>query len=58
MIYESDEFIGIVDLIKSKALYYKGEFGENVIEKNIPDNFKKDAVKYRDNLIEKRIRKD
>ncbi len=52
-IYEEDEFTGIVDLIKEKAIYNEGEFGEKVIEKDIPDNMKADAAKYKDNLIEK-----
>lgn len=52
-IYENDEFTGVVDLIGNKALYYEGEFGEKVIEKEIPENLRQDAVRYRDRLVDR-----
>jgi len=52
-IVENDEFLGIIDLIHLKALYYEGEFGENVIKKEIPQNFQEISLKHRDYLMEK-----
>ncbi|HRT67281.1 MAG TPA: GTP-binding protein, partial [Bacteroidota bacterium] len=33
-----DNFKGVVDLIKMKAIYYEGDNGENVIEQEIPNH--------------------
>jgi elongation factor G len=52
-IYDSDEFAGIIDLIKNKAAYFEGESGEKIVYKDIPEDYKASASKYRDNLIEK-----
>ena len=52
-LYENDEFVGVIDLIHNKALYYEGNFGEEVIKKDIPQEHQKLFSKYRDNLIEK-----
>jgi elongation factor G len=48
-----DNFEGIVDLIKMKAYYFEGEMGNNVIEKEIPENLRADAEKLRIEMIEK-----
>ena len=52
-IYDSDEFVGVIDLIKNKAAYFEGEAGEKVVYKEIPENYKDSASEYKDNLIEK-----
>jgi len=52
-IYEDNEFKGIVDVIRNKAIYFEGEWGEKIIEKSIPEDTKPVSSKYRDKLIEK-----
>ena len=46
-------FEGIIDLFRSKAIYFEGEHGEKMAEKEIPDQMKAQAEKWRHNLIEK-----
>ena len=50
---KESNFEGVIDLLKMKALYFEGDFGQNVIEKEIPDNLKEEAEKARDKLVEK-----
>ncbi|HLO39531.1 MAG TPA: elongation factor G [Phycisphaerales bacterium] len=47
------EFQGIIDLIRMKAIYFKGEKGETVIEKDVGDDWKDVAEKWRHEMIEK-----
>ncbi|MDX9819719.1 MAG: elongation factor G [Desulfococcus multivorans] len=47
-----DKFEGIVDLISMKALYYEGDGGDDVVEKEIPANLKAEAEKRREELID------
>ncbi len=49
---------GVIDLLKMKAFYFEGAMGENVIEKDIPENLKADAEKYHAELIEKIVEQD
>ena len=49
---------GVIDLLKMKAYYFEGDMGSDVIEKDIPDNLKADAEKYRRELIEKIVEND
>lgn len=42
---------GIVDLVKMKAFYFEGDNGENIIEKDIPDDLIEQANEYRKILI-------
>ena len=51
-------FEGVVDLIRMKAFSFEGEHGENVVEKEIPDNLKDEAEKARHTLIEKVAEQD
>ncbi len=44
---------GVVDLFTMKALYFEGEKGEKVVEKEIPAEFREDAEKYRKKMVEK-----
>ena len=47
-----DEFEGIVDLIRMKAVYNVGSSGEELVEKEIPDKVKELAQERRGMLIE------
>lgn len=47
-----DQFEGVIDLIKQKALYWTDENGETVVEKEIPEDNKADAAEYRTKLME------
>ena len=49
---------GVVDLLKMKAYYFEGNMGSEVIEKEIPENLKADAEKYRRELIERIVEND
>ena len=49
---------GVIDLLKMKAYYFEGDMGNKVIEKEIPENMKADAEKYRSILIEKIVEQD
>ena len=53
-----DHFDGIVDLLKMKAFYFEGPMGDNIIEKEIPEDLKADAEKYHNELIEKIVEQD
>jgi elongation factor G len=53
-----DKLEGIVDLIKQKAIYFEGNMGENIIEKEIPENLKKEAEEMRGKMIEGIIETD
>ncbi len=55
---EEADFEGIVDLITMKAVKFEGEFGENIVEYEIPENIKEKAKKYHNILIEKIISED
>lgn len=50
---KESKFEGIIDLLKMKAIYFEGDFGQNIIEKEIPDNLKEEAEKAREKLMEK-----
>ena len=49
---------GVIDLLKMKAFYFEGEMGNNVIEKEIPEELVADAKKYRAEMIEKVVETD
>ena len=55
---EEDNHEGVVDLLRMKAFYFEGEMGNQVVEKEIPENLKADAEKYRGQLIEKIVEND
>jgi len=44
---------GVVDLLKMKALKFKGELGEEVVEEEIPEDLVEKAKEWRKKLIEK-----
>jgi elongation factor G len=47
------EFQGIIDLVRMKAFYFKGDKGETVIEKDVGEDWKEIADKWRHDLVEK-----
>lgn len=46
------EFIGMIDLIENIAIIYKNDLGTEVSRENIPEEYKEDANKYRELMIE------
>ncbi|TSC93799.1 MAG: elongation factor G [Parcubacteria group bacterium Licking1014_1] len=48
-----EKFSGVIDLLKMKSLYFEGEKGEQVVEKDIPKEFEKEAEEWRRKAIEK-----
>ena len=52
-ICENDEFKGVIDLVRSKAFYYEGQLGQEVLEKAIPEHLAELAAKHRNFLLEK-----
>ena len=48
----SSEFKGIIDLVKNNAVIYKDEMGKDFEITEIPAEYKEEAAKYRQNLIE------
>ena len=51
-------FKGIIDLLRNTAIYFEGEKGDDIIEKEIPEEFKKEAAEWRHKLIEKIVEQD
>jgi len=49
---------GVVDLLRMKAYYFEGEMGNQVIEKEIPENMRAEAEGYHSELIEKIVETD
>lgn len=50
---EEERLQGVVDLLKMKAMYFEGEKGEKVVEKEIPAEFLEKAKEYRQIMIDK-----
>lgn len=48
-----DNFEGVVDLIKMKAIYYKGFQGSEVVEESIPEHLQDEAETRRMTMIER-----
>ncbi len=49
---------GVIDLLKMKAYYFEGEMGNQVIEKEIPEEYKKEAEGYHAELVERIVEND
>ncbi len=47
-----DKHEGVVDLVRMKAYYFKGEFGQEVVEKEIPDDLVGQARELRESMID------
>jgi len=52
-ITSQDNFEGVIDLLTMKALYFEGDFGQNVVEKEIPKELKEKMEKARGEMLEK-----
>ncbi|MFH0969001.1 MAG: elongation factor G [Patescibacteria group bacterium] len=50
---ERGDFSGAVDLMKMKAVYFEGDKGEKVVEKEIPEELLGKAKEWREKMIEK-----
>ncbi|MFA5197857.1 MAG: elongation factor G [Patescibacteria group bacterium] len=53
-----NDVVGVVDLIEEKAFEFKGNFGEQIIEVEIPENMKENVKKYRAEMVEKIVECD
>ncbi len=53
-----DNFQGIVDLLKMKAFIHKDDLGKVIEEREIPDDMKADAEKYRQEMVEAAAEQD
>jgi elongation factor G len=49
---EEDKHEGVVDLIRGKAVYFEGEKGKDIIEKEIPEEYKASYEKWRAEMID------
>ena len=52
------EFNGIIDLLSMKAFYFKGDKGEELDEKEIPEKEIKRAQEWHEKMVEKVVEKD
>ncbi|HOL21816.1 MAG TPA: elongation factor G [bacterium] len=52
-LFSGDNFDGIVDIVKKKAIFYPAEDERVAVEKEIPENMKEEFINYRNILIEK-----
>jgi elongation factor G len=50
---EEAQHEGVIDLLKMKTYYFEGNMGNLVIEKDLPENLRAEAEKYRAELVEK-----
>ncbi len=46
------DFKGVIDLVRMKAFYFEGEFGEEVVEGEIPAERKEEAAAYREEMLD------
>lgn len=47
-----ENFEGIIDLVTMKARFFCGPNGEDVVEKEIPEDYKEEAEKYREVMLD------
>jgi elongation factor G len=50
---QEGDHVGIIDIIEQKAYKFEGNFGENIIEIDIPEDMKEKVEEYRATLLEK-----
>lgn len=49
---------GVIDLLSRKAFAFEGKFGEQIKEREIPENLKEETKKLHQELVEKIVEKD
>ena len=47
-----NSFEGVIDLIRMRALYFEGDFGENMVEKDIPEDLQAEAESHREEMLD------
>lgn len=47
-----DKHEGVIDLVRMKALYFAGPFGQTIEEKEIPDELREEAETYREEMLD------
>ncbi|MCF8045656.1 MAG: elongation factor G [Desulfarculaceae bacterium] len=47
-----DRHDGVVDLVTMKAYYFEGQFGEKMVEKEMPEDLKEEAARVREEMID------
>jgi len=52
-IYENDKFVGVVDIIKNKAIYNEDVSTAEITYRDVPKELVEKAIMWRDSLIEK-----
>jgi elongation factor G len=55
---EEDKLDGVIDLLKMKAVRFRGDNGENVVEEDIPAELLESAKEWRNKLVEKIVAED
>jgi elongation factor G len=53
-----DQLKGVIDLLKMKAYTFEGDMGMNVVECEIPEEYRADAEKYHGALVERIVEND
>ncbi len=53
-----ERFEGVVDLLRRKAYYFEGSAGEQVVEKEIPEEMKEKVEDWRSEMVEKVVEHD
>jgi elongation factor G len=52
------DFEGVIDLLSMKAFTFTGNMGEDVIEGEVPEQYKEEALKYRAEFVERIVEHD
>jgi len=55
---EEKTFRGVIDLLKMKAYYFEGKYGEVIKKEEIPNELREEAEKWREKTIEKIAEQD
>ncbi|HDZ54432.1 MAG TPA: elongation factor G [Candidatus Nealsonbacteria bacterium] len=55
---EEEQHAGVIDLLTMKALRFEGDFGQEIVEAEIPQNLQGKAKEWRDKLVEKIVAED
>ncbi|MEK9147703.1 MAG: elongation factor G [Patescibacteria group bacterium] len=52
------DFVGVIDLMDEKAVYFEGDHGETIKRENIPEDLKDKAKALRNKMIERIVEED